>query len=238
MGLKQVQVTDNGVKYFGFGCAPDLHAISAYRADNEVRYFYRIGNYSNIYLAFLNPFLDFSGKVMSKFYLEFRGFDFEIGQCFRDAVLGHSSVAADGYHQMELLGNKMERSVATPEQALYKLARDYLRFAAENPNLYRLMFSAEVVAYRNNPEFERASDSSFGRLTNWWYGQGYFDPKKSAVEYPYALGVWSIMHGAAMQMIDGLVAVDTNKNAAINKLADTIMGVLIEGVSGALPKNT
>ena len=154
----------------------------------------------------------------------------------REALL--TAVAADGYQRLEQLGNKMERSLTAPEQTLRDLARAYLRFAAENPNLYRLMFSAEVVAYRNNPEFERASDSSFGRLTNWWYGQGYFDPKKSAVEYPYALGVWSIMHGAAMQMIDGLVAVDTNKNAAINKLADTIMGVLIEGVSGALPKNT
>ncbi len=39
-------------------------------------------------------------------------------------------------------------------------------------------------------------------------------------------------------MIDGLVAVDIGKNASIDRLADTVTGVLIDGVSKALPKNT
>ena len=132
----------------------------------------------------------------------------------------------------------MEGSRAKPEQVLLKLARAYLQFAAANPNLYRLMFSAEVVAYRRNPELESVSDSSFGRLTEWWYGAGSFDHKKSAVEYPFALSVWAIMHGAALQMIDGLVAVDTRRNTAINKLADTVMTLLIDGLRRGLPKNT
>jgi hypothetical protein len=47
-----------------------------------------------------------------------------------------------------------------------------------------------------------------------------------------------MLHGAAMQMIDGLVAVDTRKPAAINRLADTVIITLAEGVQQALPKNT
>ena len=154
----------------------------------------------------------------------------------REALL--TAVAADGYHQLEVLGKRMSDKRAEPGQVLQQLARSYLRFAAANPNLYRLMFSAEVVAYRNNPELELASDSSFGRLAEWWYGPGTFNPGKSAVEYPYALSVWSMLHGAAMQMIDGLVAVDTRKPAAINRLADTVIVTLAEGVQQALPKNT
>ncbi len=154
----------------------------------------------------------------------------------REALL--TAVAADGYLQLGLLGTRMQSSRAQSEQILRQLGRSYLRFAAKSPNLYRLMFSAEVVAYRNNPELERVSDSSFGRLTDWWYGAGHFDPKKSAVEYPYAVSVWAILHGAALQMIDGLVAVDTGKNASIDRFADTVTGVLIEGVRKALPKNT
>ena len=154
----------------------------------------------------------------------------------REALL--TAVAADGYHQLELLGKRMSDRRAEPDQVLRELARAYLQFAAGNPNLYRLMFSAEVVAYRNNPELEMVSDSSFGRLAEWWYGVGSFDPRKSAVEYPYALSVWSILHGAAMQMIDGLVAVDTSKKVAINRLADTIMVALVNGLREALPKNT
>lgn len=154
----------------------------------------------------------------------------------REALL--TAVAADGYHQLEMLGKRMSDRRAQPERILRQLARAYLRFAADNPNLYRLMFSAEVVAYRNNPELEMVSDSSFGRLAEWWYGPGTFDPGKSAVEYPYALSVWSILHGAALQMIDGLVAVNPGKPSAINRLADTVIAVLINGLQESLPKNT
>jgi hypothetical protein len=132
----------------------------------------------------------------------------------------------------------MARSADDPRKMLGQLARGYLRFAAENPNLYRLMFSADTIAYRVHPELELASDSSFGRLVEWWYGAGSFDPQKSAVEYPYALSTWSLMHGASMQMIDGHVSVNMRSKAAIHRLADTVVGVLIDGLDKALPKKT
>tara|TARA_R110001599_G_scaffold353465_1_gene593134 strand:- start:51771 stop:52394 length:624 start_codon:yes stop_codon:yes gene_type:complete len=154
----------------------------------------------------------------------------------REALL--AAVAADGYHHLEKLVGKLEGSTTEPELLLRQMARGYLQFAAENPNLYRLMFSAEMVAIRIHPALEQASDSTFGRLAEWWYGPGSFDPKASAVKYPYALSIWSLMHGAAMQMIDGLVAVDMTRKPAINKLADAVVGVLIGGIREALPKNT
>jgi len=155
----------------------------------------------------------------------------------REALL--TAVAADGYRQLEALASELVSLGEEPEQVLHKLARRFLRFAARQPNLYRLMFSAEVVAYRrDNSELELASDSSFSRLTEWWYGPGSFDPRKSAVEYPNALAVWSLLHGAAMQMIDGLVAMDTGRASAINRFADTVVEVLITGIKPALPKNT
>ena len=154
----------------------------------------------------------------------------------REALL--AAVAADGYHHIEKLVGKLEGNTTEPELLLRQLARGYLQFAAANPNLYRLMFSAEVVAIRIHPELELASDSTFGRLADWWYGPGSFDPQASAVEYPYALSIWSLVHGAAMQMIDGLVAVDMKRKPSINKLADAVVGVLIKGVREALPKNT
>ncbi|MCB1846686.1 MAG: TetR/AcrR family transcriptional regulator [Halieaceae bacterium] len=154
----------------------------------------------------------------------------------REALL--AAVAADGYRYMERLGDRMARSADQPLKMIRQLAREYLRFAAENPNLYRLMFSADVIAYRVHPELEQAADASFGRLVEWWYGPGSFDPKKSAVEYPYALSLWSMVHGASMQMIDGHVSVNIRSKAAIYKLADTVVGTLIEGIPGVSRKNT
>ena len=97
----------------------------------------------------------------------------------REALL--AAVAADGYHQLEALENKVYRGSGNPEQRLRKLARDYLHFAADNPNLYRLMFSPDVVAFRVDPELDRAGDTSFRVAVEWWYGPGSYDSAKSAI---------------------------------------------------------
>jgi AcrR family transcriptional regulator len=165
------------------------------------------------------------GVVPSAVYNHFKG---------REDLL--VAVAADGYHVMELLADKIESLNSDPEQRVRQLARDYLVFAAEYPNLYRLMFSPEVVAYRADPEFERASESSFGRLVQWWYGPGSYNPKKLVTNYPYAHAFWALLHGVAFQMIDGLIEVDLTKKSSIYRLADSVTGVLIDGVRKGLPK--
>ena len=107
----------------------------------------------------------------------------------REALL--AAVAADGYHQLEALESKAYCGSGDPEKRLRALARDYLHFAAQNPNLYRLMFSPDVVAFRVEPELDQAGDTSFRVAVEWWYGPGSYDPAKSVIHYPYALSVWS-----------------------------------------------
>jgi AcrR family transcriptional regulator len=150
-----------------------------------------------------------------------------------------AAVAADGYRRMEALEKKFYgRGGEEPEKRLRLLVREYLRFAAEHPNLYRLMFSPDVVAYRVHPELNSAGDTSFKVSVEWWYGEGSYDSARSAIRYPYALAVWAMVHGAAMQMIDGLVTVSARRGETINALADVIADTLIDGVRPGLPKNT
>jgi AcrR family transcriptional regulator len=153
----------------------------------------------------------------------------------REALL--AAVAADGYHQLEALERKIYLGSGDPESRLRTLARRYLHFAAEHPNLYRLMFSQDVVAYRIHPELDEAGDTSFEVSVEWWYGEGSYDANRSAIHYPYALAIWSMVHGAAMQMIDGLVTVSARKGESIDDLADAVIGALIDGVRPGLPKN-
>ena len=105
----------------------------------------------------------------------------------REALL--VAVAADGYRQVAAMELAAYAESKDSAEVLKGLARQYLRFAAENPNLYRLMFSQDVVGYRADPELDEAGDSSFGLTVDWWYGEGAYNPSKSAVEYPYAMSV-------------------------------------------------
>jgi AcrR family transcriptional regulator len=145
----------------------------------------------------------------------------------REALL--AAVAADGFRQLQQIERRAFHHKADKKDTVYQLASDYLRFAARKPNLYRLMFSPDIKAYRNHPEFERAGDRSFGLWVEWWYGEGSYDPGVSAINYPNALAMWSLLHGAAMQMIDGYITVDMRKNAAVTALSDALITAFLQG---------
>jgi len=154
----------------------------------------------------------------------------------REALL--VAVATDGYRQLSRIENRAYSMGGKPGQVLREMARDYLHFAASNPDLYRLMFSAEVVAYRSDPDLGEAGHSSFGMSVDWWYGKGAYDSSQSALRYPLAQATWAILHGVALQVIDGLVTIDISDKAALDELADSVMEVYINGASAGFPKST
>lgn len=153
----------------------------------------------------------------------------------REALL--VAVAADGYRQISALEEAAYSRKKRPETIVRQLATDYLLFACANPELYRLMFSSEVAGYRADPELYEAGDSSFGMTVNWWYGAGKYDPKMSATQYPIALALWALLHGVAMQIIDGLVTIDHRDAAAVKALARSLVGIFLQGASKDLPKS-
>lgn len=147
-----------------------------------------------------------------------------------------AAVAADGYRQLVALEHNAYDNIADPETCLRQLTRDYLHFAASNPNLYRLMFSRRVVGYRALPEVDEAGDTSFKLSVEWWYGKNSYDPAKSAIHYPYALSVWSLCHGAAMSMLDGMVTMGDGPDLNVDALATVLMDVFLHGALAKISK--
>jgi AcrR family transcriptional regulator len=154
----------------------------------------------------------------------------------REALL--ASVAANGYREITNLELTAYSSGDEPAEVVRRLVLDYLQFAARNPELYRLMFSADMVAYRSNPELDEAGDSSFGLSVNWWYGDGTYDRSKFATQYPLALSIWAFLHGICTLIIDGLVTIDLEDRAAVNALGDSMISLYLAGAEQALPKKT
>ncbi len=153
----------------------------------------------------------------------------------REALL--AAVAADGYRQLSILESESYADTARSADILCSLSRRYLHFANDNPALYRLMFSPEVVGFRSDPELAEAGDSSFALSVDWWYGQGAYKATPQAIQHPLALSVWAMMHGLAMQVIDGLISIDRKDKGAIDAVADSLMQSLINGVGHALDKS-
>lgn len=143
----------------------------------------------------------------------------------RQALL--AAVAAQGFDALA----RAQRAALAPEPpataaALRAAARAYLAFAAENPARYRLMFSGELIGCAE-PALRASGAEAFGILSDLIaqaVAAGRFRPDPAAT---HALTAWALVHGLAMLVLDGRVAVAPE---ALAGLADTVGASLIAGL--------
>lgn len=123
-----------------------------------------------------------------------------------------------------------------PREAFISMGVSYLRFAQENPELYRLMFSNSIQDLSEYPACERAGSESFDVLLSavvTLQTQGILkqsDPKEMAYM------IWSFTHGYVMLVLDGrLQGIDSKqKNSAPQLSSETMFISLMQQMGGGL----
>lgn len=83
----------------------------------------------------------------------------------------------------------------------------YVRFAVENPAVYRLMFGGLLSDRKRHPRLEAATNAAFETLLELLYADG--GTPTSAPVNPVALATWSTVHGLGSLMIEGLLTQET-----------------------------
>lgn len=114
-----------------------------------------------------------------------------------------AAVAADGFRKLAVALRKAGEGTADPEEGLRRLGAAYLRFAAANPRLYRLMFGAELAGRlaleglgEERREAQRVLEAAIGRCqAAGVVREG--EPERDA------LGAWATLHGHATLLLDG-----------------------------------
>jgi AcrR family transcriptional regulator len=102
----------------------------------------------------------------------------------REALL--AALAAEGFSQLsKALENRVGR----------ELGEDYVRFALERPQRFRLMFGGQL-AFDKHPELRTQAQASFGKLEKAFAGLG-------AEANFAAAAAWSLVHGLAHLLLDG-----------------------------------
>ncbi|EKF74287.1 transcriptional regulator [Alcanivorax hongdengensis A-11-3] len=120
-----------------------------------------------------------------------------------------------------------ERLLAVPtgndRHALIGIGRVYVRFARDEPNLYRLMFSGHLFEKGSHPRLDAAGLGAFGVLENTVaraQQNGYLKPAPLAV---YTAAAWSLVHGLSQLIIDG------HLDDPDEQLATALSAILIDG---------
>lgn len=110
----------------------------------------------------------------------------------RKALL--EAVAAEGFASFVRAMAKAREAVAEEAQ-LRAMAFAYVRFALDQPPLFRLMFSSELHPYRD-PELRREADAAYATIAVAAAREDKSAPAEMAVT------CWSFVHGLAMLLLD------------------------------------
>ena len=112
----------------------------------------------------------------------------------KEALL--AAVAAVGFDGLRDVLRRAD-AAAMPEAALVAQAVAYVRYAEENPALFRLMFGPPRAGA--HPALQAAGETAYAVLAARVAAQGPVDADRDA----RALGCWSLVHGLASLLLDG-----------------------------------
>lgn len=171
---------------------------------------------------------------------EEKGWQFTLREVARRAKVSHAApykhfpdkaallaaMALNGFDQLRtaLLAVKTNRPRPLRDRLL-AIAHAYIHFSTSNPELYRLMFSAEVSDLSDVHSSERALATLGVVIDLVELGQADGLLRKRDVR-GQAAACWALVHGISLLMIDGLFREEkVGHNGVQNAL-----GVLLEGL--------
>ena len=112
-------------------------------------------------------------------------------------------LAVTGFQRFTLAVNAAAGDTDTSGR-LNAMGRAYVRFALANPNLFRLMFSPELKR-SGRPNLRMAADAAFAMLREATAAQA--DGRIAALK------AWSQVHGLAVLLLDGQIALRDGEDA-------------------------
>ena len=180
---------------------------------------------------------------------EKQDWDFSLREVARRAGVSHNApynhfadkrdllaaVAAAGYEALRVRLLAAAADADAPEAALVATGVAYVRFGAENPAHYRLMFGAALVTAEGPPAVVSAAaagaEAVLGEVILRGAREGRFaaSPDHRAAIDLAVLSAWSLVHGLTMLVIDKLAGGGA-PSPSPDALAELVARVLLDGI--------
>lgn len=136
----------------------------------------------------------------------------------KEALL--AAVAAQGFDGLRAALRATD-DAAPAGRALVEQAVAYVRYALENPALFRLMFGPKRLGA--HPELTAAGEAAYAVLAARVVAQAPANADRDAL----ALGCWSLVHGLASLFLDGRISDKTSASDGdvTRRVAEAMLGV-------------
>ena len=136
---------------------------------------------------------------------------------FKDKEALLAALAVEGFHEFDAALAAAE----SDPNPLSTMGAAYVDFALAKPGMFRLMFSPLLAARRGDEELLAAANAAFATLARGVGARA--DAPPSAGIPPAAIAAWSLVHGFAHLVLDGVLPkseAETFKRAILTPPAD------------------
>lgn len=140
------------------------------------------------------------------------------------AEVGFTDLAARGRRALE---------VADPLEGYLEYGREYIAFAAEHPQYFRIMFSGKFKDPASCPGLKREGDAAFGALVAAIERCQAAGVVRTGSSLELALAAWSYVHGIANLYIDGRFQQEGKPYPTVTEMWALLGKNLIQGLGMA-----
>ncbi|MFT3922282.1 MAG: TetR/AcrR family transcriptional regulator [Myxococcales bacterium] len=147
----------------------------------------------------------------------------------KEALL--AAVLAKGFRELARCTEEARKGAGSSLAALQSVGLAYVRFAAEHPSIYRLMFGPECDK-ASHPDLQAAGEEAFGVLLaaiQACHGAGELSGNPGDI----ALASWSLVHGLASLHADGALAPVLPDVDDIQRAARSAIQLLLRGIAAS-----
>ncbi len=139
-----------------------------------------------------------------------------------------ATVAEQGLRGLAMSQAKVAASNAGGEFGIVALGMDYIRYALERPQRYRLMFGAGLQRWRTEPDVMEAKSASFLPLRIALADHlGHATVENVSAEVDdVSVAAWALVHGLAMLLIDGALNVEDHARGKATSATSFVERVL------------
>jgi len=148
----------------------------------------------------------------------------------------HAAIQVEGHLEMQNCFTNAITNKSGKEDAIRALCHEYVFFAINHPNLYRLMFD-HIHDYQQHIELKHSSDRTMSIVAEILYGQDIYDaadPIGFYKTHPLAVTCWSLVHGLAHILIERQINIRLKSRNQVTEFIDNAFDELLHGIEGQL----
>lgn len=165
------------------------------------------------------------GVTPANFYNHFQTLDFLLAE-----------LAKEGFRLLAVRNAAVIAKVGEAKKRFKALSREYVYFATDHPNVYRLMFGT-LNNFSQYPGLKEASDNAYRTSVIMVYGEDRYDSEdvlKSYKSLPYAFTGWALLHGITQVILDQQIPFKTGSRKEIGAFVDVAMEAYFNGLAPIL----